>query len=107
MLFSKVCLDNFFLSILSHIKGVSPRFLCNYLIFCLVLLAQITSRGDVFICILIGIFGAKSASLRDSKFPNFGQNGGHIGLLLAQIWNMQMSYVTSRACADSSGSAFA
>ena len=51
----------------------SPRFLCNYLIFCLVLLAQITSRGDVFICILIGIFGAKSALLRGSKFLNFGQ----------------------------------
>ena len=92
-----LCLDNFFLS---HIKGVSPRFLCNYLIFCLVLLAQITSRGMYLFAYWLEFLGLRALRYEARNFRISDKNGGHIGLL-AQIWNMQMSYVTSRIVRES------
>ena len=47
----------------AHITGVPPRFLCNYLEFCLAFLGEIRSYMDLLIGTVIGIFGAKSASL--------------------------------------------
>ena len=56
---------------------------------------------DLFIGTVIGIFGAKSASLQGSKFPKNG-DFGHIAFFLRFDYANEL-----RDVMDSSGSAFA
>ena len=65
----------------AHITGVSPRFFCNYLEFGLAFLGEIRSYMDLFIGIVIGIFGAKNAPLRGSKYSKKGEFS-HIAFFL-------------------------
>ena len=52
---------------------------------------------DLFIGTVIGIFGAKSASLRGSKFPKNGDFGGHIAFFLRFDYANELSDVIAHA----------
>ena len=95
-----------------HFRGHSPRFLCNYLEFCLAFLGEIRSYMDLLIGTVIWILKAKSILWGAWKYSNLWQYGriGHFRPFVGVAFFLRSERITSFAyvwhhctCVDSLG----